>query len=190
MTLLSVPLLGERIRWRRALSTVAGFAGVLVMLRPGGEMWQPVVLLLLAGIVAMAFTRIMTRMLSATETPECQAIWLMAGHTCAGLLMLAWFPPEGPMTQAVWLALIFLGVSSGLAHCVFTLAYGLAPVSALAPYEYTALIWGGIAGFLVFDEIPAWSTVAGAAIVCGAGLYNLHRERLVAARDRLRARPV
>jgi drug/metabolite transporter (DMT)-like permease len=46
----------------------------------------------------------------------------------------------------IWAALVFLGVSSGLAHCVFTFAYGLAPVSALAPYEYTMLIWGGAAG--------------------------------------------
>jgi drug/metabolite transporter (DMT)-like permease len=64
------------------------------------------------------------------------------------------------------------------------MAYGLAPVSALAPYEYTALLWGGVAGFLVFGEVPAWSTVAGAAIVAGAGLYNLHRERVRAAHER------
>lgn len=185
MTALSVPMLGEKIRWRRALSTALGFAGVLVMLRPGGAMWTPVVLLLLAGIVAMAVTRIMTRQLSTTETPECQAVWLMGGHICAGLIMLAWFPPEGPMTAGIWLALVFLGVSSGLAHCVYTIAYGLAPVSALAPYEYTALLWGGITGFLVFGEVPAWSTLAGAAIVAAAGLYNLHRERVRAARDRL-----
>ncbi len=184
MTVLSVPMLGEKIRWRRALSTLLGFAGVLVMLRPGGAMWTPVVLLLLVGIAAMAVTRIMTRQLSTTETPECQAVWLMVGHVAAGLLMLAWYPPAGAMTGGVWMALLFLGVSSGLAHCVFTTAYGLAPVSALAPYEYTSLIWGGMAGFLVFGEVPAWSTLAGAGIVAAAGLYNLHRERVLAARDR------
>jgi drug/metabolite transporter (DMT)-like permease len=102
--------------------------------------------------------------------------------------MFGWFPPKGAMTPTIWLALAFLGVSSGLAHCVYTLAYGLAPVSALAPYEYTALIWGGIAGYLVFNEVPAWTTVAGAAIVCGSGLYNLHRERVLAARDRTGSR--
>lgn len=185
MTVLSVPMLGERIRWRRALSTVVGFIGVLVMLRPDGEMWTPVVVLLLIGIVLMAVTRIMTRQLSTTETPECQAFWLMIGHVCAGLLMLAPFPATGAMTTEVWLALVFLGVSSGLAHCVYTLAYGLAPVSALAPYEYTMLLWGGIAGFLVFGEVPAWITLAGASIVAAAGLYNLNRERVLAARERL-----
>lgn len=184
MTLLSVPMLGEKLRWRRMLSTAVGFVGVLVMLRPGGEMWKPVVLLLLGGILAMAVTRIMTRQLSTTETPSCQAFSLMLGHIAAGAIMWAPFPPSGPLGSEVWLALVFLGISSGLAHCVYTRAYGLAPVSALAPYEYTALIWGGIAGFVVFGEVPAWSTLAGAGLVVAAGLYNLHRERVRAARDR------
>jgi drug/metabolite transporter (DMT)-like permease len=60
---------------------------------------------------------------------------------------------------------------------VFTRAYGLAPVSALAPYEYTTLVWGGLGGFLAFGEIPAWSTLAGATIVTVAGLFNLQYER-------------
>ena len=73
MTVLAVPMLGERIRWRRAISTLVGFGGVLIMLRPDGDLWTPVVLLLLAGTLVMALTRIMTRQLTLTETPECQA---------------------------------------------------------------------------------------------------------------------
>lgn len=178
MTLLAIPLLGERIRWRRMLSTLLGFSGVLVMLRPGGDLWTPALPLLMTGIVTMAVTRIMARQLSLTETPECQAFWLMVSHAAAGVLLLGMFPPGLGGGWQVWTALIFLGVSSGLAHCVFTFAYGLAPVSALAPYEYTMLIWGGAAGFVVFGEVPSWTTLAGAAIVAAAGLYNLHRERV------------
>jgi drug/metabolite transporter (DMT)-like permease len=177
MVVLAVPMLGERIRWRRALATVVGFLGVLVMLRPGGDLWKPVVVLLLIGIVAMSVTRIMTRQLSTTETPECQAFWLLVSHVGAGALTLGWFPQPGEMDAVVWAALVFLGISSGLAHCVYTRAYGLAPVSALAPYEYTMLIWGGIAGYLVFSEVPSWTTLIGAVIIAAAGLYNLHRER-------------
>jgi len=186
MTVLAVPMLGERIRWRRILSTLTGFAGVLVMIGPngavGGIPFAPVVLWLMAGIVAMAVTRIMARQLSRTETPECQAFWLMISHGLSGLGMLWVTPATGFGDVAVWGALLFLGVSSGLAHCVFTRAYGLAPVSALAPYEYTMLIWGGLLGFLVFGEVPSWTTLAGAAIVALAGLYNLHRERARRAR--------
>jgi drug/metabolite transporter (DMT)-like permease len=178
MTVLAVPLLGERIRWRRILSTLAGFAGVLVMVRPGGIPFSPPMLLLMAGIVSMAITRIMARHLSRTETPECQAFWLMVSHGLAGLGMLYAAPVAAYGDGPVWAALLFLGVSSGLAHCVFTRAYGLAPVSALAPYEYTMLLWGALLGFVVFGEVPSWTTLAGAAIVALAGLYNLHRERV------------
>lgn len=184
MTVLAVPLLGERIRWRRALSTSLGFAGVLLMLRPGGLPWTPMLALLLSGAVAMALTRIMTRLLSATETPECQAFWQLAAHGVAGAALLSTLPGIGTAGVAVWLALAVLGISSGLAHCVFARAYALAPVSALAPYEYTMLLWGGIAGFVVFGEVPGWSTLAGAAVVAAAGLYNWHRERMLAAHPR------
>ena len=176
MTLLAVPMLGERIRWRRLLATLLGFAGVLVMLRPGGDLWRPETVLLLVGIVVMAVTRIMTRQLSTTETPECQAFSLMIGHLGTGLALLAVLPMPNGLTPAVWGALGFLGLSSGLAHCVYARGYALAPVSALAPYEYTALLWGGLAGYLAFGEVPAWSTLCGAGVIAGAGLYNLHRE--------------
>lgn len=178
MTVLAIPMLGERLQWRRTLSTLLGFGGVLVMLQPGGDLWTPVVLLLMVGIVAMSVTRIMTRQLSLTESPECQAFWLLVSHVIAGVLTLGVFPPAAPLDGTAWAALAFLGVSSGAAHCVYTRAYGLAPVSALAPYEYTMLLWGGIAGYLVFNEVPTLTTLAGAAIIAAAGLYNLHRERL------------
>lgn len=182
MTVLAVPLLGERICWRRALSTVVGFTGVLLMLRPGGLPWTPMLVLLLAGTVGMAVTRIMTRQLSTTETPECQAFWQLAAHGVAGAALLSVWQGTGAVGLMVWLALAVLGVSSGLAHCVFARAYALAPVSALAPYEYTMLLWGGIAGFVVFGEVPGWSTLAGAGVVAAAGLYNWHRERLLASK--------
>jgi drug/metabolite transporter (DMT)-like permease len=130
----------------------------------------------------MAVTRIMTRQLSATETAECQAFSLMIGHLLTGATLLSVWPMPGGMNGWLWVAMAFLGLSSGLAHCVYARGYALAPVSALAPYEYTMLIWGGLAGFLVFGDIPSWSTLAGAAIIAAAGLYNLHRERKVGRR--------
>jgi drug/metabolite transporter (DMT)-like permease len=184
MTVLAVPMLGERIRWRRALSTLVGFGGVLIMLRPGGDLWTPVVVLLLAGTVVMALTRIMTRQLTVTETPECQAFWLLIGHTLTGLLLLPVFPGSAAVTMAGWLALAFLGLSSGLAHCVFARGYALGPVSALAPYEYTIMPWGVLAGFVMFGDLPAWSTIAGAAVVAASGSYNVYRERVRRAEER------
>ena len=187
MTVLAIPMLGERIRWRRALSTLVGFGGVLIMLRPGGDLWTPVVVLLLAGTVVMALTRIMTRQLTVTETPECQAFWLLIGHTLTGLLLLPVFPGSGAVGMTGWFALAFLGLSSGFAHCVFARGYALGPVSALAPYEYTIMPWGVLAGFLLFGDLPSWSTLAGAAVVAAAGSYNVYRERIRRAEERAAA---
>ncbi len=184
MTVLAIPMLGERIRWRRALSTLVGFGGVLIMLRPGGDLWTPVVLLLLAGTLVMALTRIMTRQLTTTETPECQAFWLLICHTLTGVLLLPRFPGSGTVGTSAWLALAFLGLSSGLAHCVFARSYALAPVSALAPYEYSVLPWGVLAGFLIFGDLPSWNTLAGAVVVAASGTYNVYRERVRRAEER------
>ena len=178
MTLLAVPMLGERIRWRRALSTLVGFGGVLIMLRPGGDLWTPVTGLLLVGTLVMALTRIMTRQLTATETPECQAFWLLICHMLTGLILLPSLPGSGVAIGVPgWSALVFLGVSSGLAHCIFARGYGLAPVSALAPYEYSMMPFAIAFGFVLFGDVPSWFTLGGAAVVAASGTYNAYRER-------------
>jgi drug/metabolite transporter (DMT)-like permease len=184
MTLMAVPLLGERIRWRRMMSTLVGFSGVLIMLRPEGDMWKPVVPLLLLGIVVMALTRIMTRMLATTEPPACLAVWLLISHALTGIIMLPFYPPAGLPSAFTWSALVLIGLANGLGHWMLARGYGLAPISALAPYEYTMLPFGGFFGLLVFAEIPSWSTLAGAAVLISAGLYNWHRERLRRADER------
>ena len=164
MTVLAVPMLGERIRWRRALSTLVGFGGVLIMLRPGGDLWTPVVVLLLVGTLVMALTRIMTRQLTTTETPECQAFWLLICHTLTGLAAAAELPGfrHRDRRRLAGSALVFLGVSSGLAHCVFARGYGLAPISALAPYEYSMMPFAIVFGFVLFGDVPSWFTLGGA----------------------------
>lgn len=179
MTLLAVPMLGEKIHWRRGLSTALGFAGVLVVARPGSALWRPEVLILMPGILVMAVSRIMTRVLSTTETAECLTFWLMLAHIPAGLLLLLFgFPPPAVLSLGVLAALALLGIANGAGHWLMARAYAMGPVSALAPYEYTTLIWGGLAGYFVFNETTQMSTLAGAAIVAAAGLYNLHRERV------------
>lgn len=177
MTLLAIPMLGERLRWRRMVATAVGFGGVLFMVRPGGELWSPALAVLVPGIVGTAVSRIMTRQLSTTETAECLTFWLMVAHVPVGVLLLHHFPPGPALSWAVFAALVVLGLFNGTGHWLMARAYALAPVSALAPYEYTMLIWGGIFGYAAFSEVPAWTTLAGAAVVAAAGLYNLYQER-------------
>lgn len=186
MTLLAIPLLGERVGWRRMTSTSVGFVGVLVMLQPGGELWRWEAAMILAGTCVLAVTRIWTRVLAATDTPQAIAFWLLFAHVPVGLLLLPVFPPVGGWLPGweVALALGCLGLCNGLAHYLFARAFAIAPVSALAPYEYTTILWGLLIGFAVWHEVPAWMTLAGAALVIAAGLYNLHRERVLRAARR------
>ncbi len=180
MTLLAIPLLGEKVGWRRWTSTCVGFAGVLVMLQPGGALWRWEAAMLLGGIGFLAVTRIWTRVLAATDTPQAIAFWLLFTHVPIGLLLLPAFPPPASLVPSpgAAFALAFLGLANGCAHFLFARAFAIAPVSVLAPYEYTTLVWGGALGFLIWAEVPALTTLAGATVVIAAGLYNLHRERV------------
>jgi len=187
MTLLAIPILGERVGWRRWSSTGVGLLGVLLVLRPGGEIWSPAALVLALATVGAALSRIWTRSLAPTDTPAAITFYLMLAHVPAGLLLLPAFPPAVEMpSAATWLALAVCGLCSGSAHFLFSRAYAIAPVSVLAPFEYSAILWGMLMGFAVWGEVPAWATLAGGAVIAGAGLYNLHRER-VRARDEARA---
>jgi drug/metabolite transporter (DMT)-like permease len=179
MTLLAIPILGESVGWRRWASTAFGFCGVLVMLRPGGALWGADAVLLLIAVVLMAVTRIWTRLLARTDKPATITFWLMLAHVPAGLLLMPLLPPPQWLpSPGTMVLLVLLGASNGIAHWLFARAFALAPVSLLAPFEYSTLVWGTVLGFVVWGNFPAYGTLLGAAIVIAAGLYNLHRERL------------
>ncbi len=191
MTLLAIPLLGEKVGWRRWTSCLVGFAGVLVMLQPGGELWRWETPVLLVGVVGMALSRIWTRTLASTDTPQAIAFWLMLMHIPFGLALLPvqalWPDADGPdLFPAGWvvLLLVFFGMANAVAHLLFARGFAMASIGALAPLEYTPLLLGVGLGFLLFGEVPAWTTLGGAAIVIAAGLYNVHRERARRAEER------
>jgi drug/metabolite transporter (DMT)-like permease len=166
---------------------------VLFMLQPGGELWRWEAGLLFVAVCGIAVSRIWTRTLASTDTPAAIALWLMLTHIPYGLALLpvqALWPPSGPpdLFPSVGLVvlLFFFGVANALAHLLFARGFALANIASLAPLEYTPLLWGLVLGFLIFAEIPAWTTLAGAGIVICAGLYNVHRERVRRAEERAR----
>ncbi|TCI00352.1 DMT family transporter [Roseococcus sp. SYP-B2431] len=192
MTLLAIPMLGEKVGWRRWTSCFVGFCGVLIMLQPGGDLWRWETIPLLGAVAAMAVSRIWTRVLAATDTPTTIAFWLMLMHIPFGLAALP-FPALWPTTGdgpdlfpsvTMVMLLCFFGASNALAHLLFSRGYALASVATLAPLEYTPLLWGLLLGFMIFGEVPAWTTLAGAAVVVAAGIYNVHRERVRRTEER------
>jgi drug/metabolite transporter (DMT)-like permease len=188
MTLLAIPMLGERVGWRRWTSCAFGFGGVLFMLQPGGELWRWEAGLLLVGVCGMAVSRIWTRTLASTDTPAAIAFWLMVMHIPMGLAVLPWpllwpaggapslFPSTGLM-----LLLVFFGISNALAHLLFARGYALANIAALAPLN-TRRCCGASRSATSSSASAGLDHPGGAVVVIMAGLYNLHRERVRRAR--------
>jgi drug/metabolite transporter (DMT)-like permease len=169
-------LLRERTDWHLWLAVFAGFAGVFVMLKPGGSGFVSLAgMAALGSALAYALVVVMVRVMSSTETTASMVFWyLLLLAIGAGVLAApAWvdiFARDWP-----WIAAVGLAGFAG--QYLITEAFRLAPASALAPYEYMALVWGAGIDWLVWRTMPAGRMLAGAAIVVGAGLYLLHRQR-------------
>ncbi|KUL93591.1 multidrug DMT transporter permease [Bosea sp. WAO] len=176
VTALSIPLLGERIGWRRWTATIVGLIGVLIVVRPGGAGFQLAALLPMLSASSWAFALIFTRMMSATENPVTTLAW----SAIIGFLLLSLLQPFGwqPLTaQAIWLG-VFVGVASTIGHWFVILAFRHADASLLAPFAYLQLLWASIFGYFMFAALPDRFTWLGAVIISASGLYIAHRERL------------
>ena len=180
ITALSVPLLREAVGLRRWLAICAGFVGVLIMLRPGLGVFQWAALSALAGALFYALLMITTRAYKATESSAALMFYPQLGMsiTGIGLVIFYWVPPS-----LVDLGLFaFAGVFGSIGVLCLTHAFRMAPVAAVAPFEYTALIWATLLGYLLWDELPDGITLLGSAFVIGSGLYIIFREARKAGR--------
>ena len=173
---LSVPLLGERVgRWRWG-AIVAGFAGVLVVVRPwSGEVHWAVLLSLLAA-TALALFSIMTRRMAGVMAPRTMQLYagLVGTVATAPLALLYW---QAPQTATDWILLVAIGGFAWIGHHFFAQAHAFAPASVLMPYTYSFLVYVSITGFAVFGTVPDAATLAGAGIIVAAGLVIWWRER-------------
>lgn len=178
LTVLAVPLLKERVGWRRGIAVVVGFLGVVLMVRPdglpSGEAGLAVLLCLL-GALGWALAMItIRRMGESGESSVAIVFWFTVGATVlAGIATIpVWVWP----TPLEWALLIGIGLVSALAQVLMTEAYRRGETSLLAPFEYAAIIWTTTLGALVWAELPGGWDFAGIAVLVGAGLYIWHRE--------------
>ncbi len=171
---LSVPLLRERVGVRRWSAVVVGFAGALIIIRPGLGVAHWASLLVLASALLFALFQIATRSLGLTDRPETTLIYVSGGAAIAAsaVASFTWAAPAPELWG--WLALA--GVLSGGAHFAIIKALQLASPSVLAPFVYTELIAATIIGYLFFGDFPDALTWLGAAVIVLSGLYVLHRE--------------
>ncbi|MEQ8602515.1 MAG: DMT family transporter [Marivibrio sp.] len=185
MTALAVPLLKEPVGPRRWTAVGLGFVGVLVIVNPGGGVFSAGAWAALAAAALMALAMIVIRKLSATEPASTITFYFTVTGTAVGLVWVLLEGWEAPVGVDLWL-MIGVGVFGAVAQYAMTLAFRHAEVSQVAPLEYGALIWSSLIGYIVWQEVPSARTWIGAAIIVGAGLYMLYRERRVAQRRRLR----
>ena len=175
ITALAGPLLGEWAGWRRWMAILTGFVGVLIITRPGVGVFAIGHVYALGAMLSNCFYVVMTRRLAATETPESLILY-------SGLAPVVLLAPTLPFTMSLpedawhWLILLSLGFWGAVGHWFLIRAYRIASASALAPYPYLQMVWMIGLGWLVFDQLPDWWTIGGAAIIVASGLYIVHRE--------------
>lgn len=177
VTALSVPVLKEQVGWRRWSAVLVGFLGVVVMLRPGTSAFEPAALGALFGALGYALTVMMVRKLGSSESPYSYGIYgnILTVAITGALCLVFGFVPIDPFDFAL---LIAGGVVGSFAFLSMVAAYSRAPAAVVAPFQYSQMIWGTLAGYVVWRHVPDTTTLVGAGIVATSGLYILHRETM------------
>lgn len=174
ITALSVPLLGEKVEPFRWGAVVAGFVGVLVALQPSAELFSSSSPIALIGAVMFGLAVTVTRRLRRTHWLPL-VIWQFAGAGVIGAATVpfAWVTPTG-----FDLALLFLvGIVAMVCFICITRALAMAPAALLAPFQYSAMVWATLMGWIVWRDVPTLPIVLGNCIIIGSGLFVFYRDR-------------
>jgi drug/metabolite transporter (DMT)-like permease len=174
ITVLSIPVLGEKVGLRRWTAVVVGFVGVVILLRPGSDALRVEALLPLTAALCYAFVMLLSRKLSQREPVTSVLFWTaLVGSIASGAaLPFDWLSP----TPRDWALFVLLGLLGSVTMWFMTLAYRHAPAAVVAPFDYTILLWGLLIGWLVWHELPDPQIWPGVAILIACGLYITHRE--------------
>ena len=199
ITVLSVAMLGERVSGLRWGAVAMGFIGVLIMVRPGSDLFDWAALLPVLSGLAYALSMISARQQGTTQTAAALAFWGNAvflvcgiilslifgfggfesdGHRSLAFLLRGW---EWPTVQDA-LLMMACGVIAAAGLTLLTQAYRVAESSVVAPFEYSGMIWGVLWGWLFWQDWPDRVGWLGISVIIGAGLFVLWRERVEASR--------
>ena len=177
ITALSVPILKESVDIHRWSAVAIGLVGVIIIIRPGGDLWHLASVMPLLGALFFALFQIITRLLAATERTHTTLFYTGLG----GLAWSSLIVPFVWVTPSITHIFVFLstGAMGAMAHLCMISAFDRAEASLLAPYNYTKLIWVSVLGYLIFNDVPSLDMWIGAIIIVSAGFYVLYRERNV-----------
>lgn len=170
---------GEYVGWRRWLAISVGFAGVLIVVRPGFDGFNAFSLLVLICVFLCTIRDLTTRRIpNEIPTLLVSAVTSIA-VTLVGAAMLQ---PMGGWTPLTLESTVLLSIGAVLlliGYQFIIMAMRIGDISFISPFRYTALLWAILLGFLIFGETPDMPMIVGASIIVGSGLYTLYRERIV-----------
>ena len=181
VVVLSGPLLGEQPTQARWIASVAGFAGVLILVRPGSAIFHPATLLLVVAAICNALYFLLTRRL-ADESAYTTLFYSALAGTIGLSLALPWQFDGGAPSLRDGALFLLLGLFAGLGHWFVISAYLLAPASMLTPFTYLQMIWATLYGFAIFGHLPDRASALGMTIIVASGLWLALQERARAPR--------
>ena len=177
IAMLSGPILGEHVGWRRWLAICVGFFGILIILNPGNGIFSPYALVPLAGAILFALYGLLTRYAGQYDNSSTSFFWTgIVGCIAMTAIGLNFWDP---VSQGDWSIMLILSASGMLGHFLLIKCYEVAEASAVQPFAYLQLIWASIIGIIIFGEQITTNVFLGACIIVGAGLFTLWRERKV-----------
>ena len=171
---MSVPILGERVGWRRWLAIAAGFIGVGIALEPQGSIFSLHIILPVAGALQFAAYNILTRLAGRTEKADTSFFWTgVVGALFITLLMpFNWNPPMG----LDWGWMLLLCVTGVTGHFLIIKALQMAEAGVLQPFAYFGVLTSAVVGYVFFDDVVTRSMIIGGTLVIGAGMFTFWRE--------------
>ena len=190
VTLLSVPMLGEKVSAQSWVAIALGFVGVMVILQPGTALFNPAALFSLVSAAAYALSMVIARKLGVSESATVMAFYQNAVYLIGALVIAAFFAALG-IEHAVHPSFDFLvrpwvwprnydlflmgicGVIAAIAMSLLTNAYRMADANLVTVFEYTGMFWTPLWGFLFFNEVPRWTTLTGLGLILIAGLISV-----------------
>lgn len=167
---LAWPMLRERTTLGRVAAVFVGFLGVLVIIRPGSEVFHWAALIIVFSALMNGLYQIVTREIADTERPETSAIYssIVGAFGMLVVLPFAWRAPASPLHFALFCS---LGVLGAMGHYFIALSLRFAPVNIVTPFQYVQMLGSVLVGYLLFGDLPDALTWLGAAIVIASGLY-------------------
>ena len=176
LTALSIPLLGEKSGIRRWSAMLVGFIGVVLMTKPGAE-FQWSALLMICAALGWASVAIMTRKLSDHSNASSMLFHTLIGFAITLAIPQFWVWQSLSIEQFSMIAIAaFFGV---IAQLCLVKAYSIERPSVIAPFEYSGLVWAAVFGFLIWNDVPDWVVLLGAALIVGSNIYITRREALL-----------